>query len=262
MTRHRLYRIEGIVLGRRDYGEADRVVIVLTKDGRLDLLAKGIRKPRSRKSGHLELFSRTELLVSRVKNSWDIISQAEVIRARPLIQDDFDRGTYARYASELVLRFFEQEANEALYTLLDATFSLLEIADDPERVIRWYEQQILKLAGFRPEWRHCVGERETQACNVGLHPHPADERPYGFDPERGGALCPDCFSALRDDPTVGPLSPSALSWLQSFQDWEYEDLAALNFPSRTVAELDRVMERYVSYYLERRPSIRQLMKKH
>ena len=260
MAKHRLYRVEGIVLGRRDYGEADRVVIVLTREGRLDLLAKGVRKPRSRKSGHLELFSRTELLISRVKNFWDIISQAEVVVSRPTIQDDFDRGTYARYVGELALRFFAQEANEALYTLVDTALTLLATAAAPERVVRWYEQQLLTLAGFRPEWRHCVGEREGRSCSVELRPRPTDRRPYGIHPERGGALCQDCFVTLNDEPTAGPLSPSALSWLQAFQARAYDDLAGLDFPKRTASELDRVMERYISYYLERRPSIRRLMK--
>jgi len=119
---------------------------------------------------------------------------------------------------------------------------------------------LLTLAGFRPEWHHCVGEREGRICGAELHPRPTDQRPYGVHPERGGALCHDCFEALSDEPTAGPLSPSALSWLQAFQVRGYTDLADLDLPSRTANELDRVMERYVSYYLERRPSIRRLMK--
>jgi DNA repair protein RecO (recombination protein O) len=96
-TQARLYQIEGIVLGRRDQGEADRIVTCLTPQGRMDFLAKGIRKPRSRKAGHLELFSRTSMVVSRVQGSWDIVSQADAIVLRPVLQDDFDRATYARY---------------------------------------------------------------------------------------------------------------------------------------------------------------------
>ncbi|MCD4738847.1 MAG: DNA repair protein RecO, partial [Anaerolineae bacterium] len=195
MAQQKLYQAEGIVLGRRNYGEADRVIIFLTAAGRLDLLAKGIRKPRSRKAGHLGLFSRSKVLISRVTNFWDIISQAEVLATRPGIQEDFKRGTYARYVGELALRFFEQEANETLYTLVDSTLTLLENAEKPERVVCWYEQHLLALAGFRPEWRHCVGLREGQQCQVELHPRPDDQRPYGSAPEQGGALCPDCLAA-------------------------------------------------------------------
>ncbi len=253
MARQKLYQVEGIVLGRRNYGEADRVIIFLTAAGRLDLLAKGIRKPHSRKAGHLELFSRSKVLISRVTNFWDIISQAEVLAIRSGIQEDFKRGTYARYVGELALRFFEQEANEKLYILVDTTLDLLENAAQPERVVCWYEQRLLALAGFRPEWRECVGLREGQQCQMELHPRPDDTRPYGLAPEQGGALCPDCFAAGQQRTVVSPLSPSALSWLQAFQEREYSQLAEFDFPSQTATELRRVMERYISYHLEWQP---------
>ncbi len=190
MTRHsRLYQLEGIVLGRRDHGEADRIVICLTPEGRVDLLAKGTRKTRSRKAGHLELFSRTRMLVSHVESSWDIISQAEAIALRPVLQDDFERGTYARYAAELVMRFFEREANEQLYRLLDWTLTTLEVDSTPELLVRWYEQRLLILAGFRPEWRTCVGERDGALCEQDLRAEADGFGGFGIDPERGGALC-------------------------------------------------------------------------
>ncbi|MGC9348834.1 MAG: DNA repair protein RecO [Anaerolineae bacterium] len=258
-SRPRLYQIEGIVLGRRDYGEADRVVICLTPEGRVDLLAKGIRKPQSRKAGHLELFSRTKLLVSRVENSWDIISQAEAVVLRPGLQEDFQRGTYARYISELVVRFFEREADASLYELLDATLTRLEHDDTPELLVRWYEQRLLILAGFRPEWRSCVGERDRELCQEQLTPRPDDHRSYGIDPERGGALCPQCFSNSRREPGLRPLSPSALSWLQALQAREYEELKAFPMPDRTARELDRVMGHYIAHHLEYRPTTLRLM---
>jgi DNA repair protein RecO (recombination protein O) len=133
-------------VGRRDQGEADRVILLLAPTGRVDLLARGIRKLRSRKAGHLELFCRTTLLVSSVKDSWDIISQAEALAVHAGLRDDFLRGTYARYVAELVLRFFEGETEEELYTLVDVVFDLLEEGSDPERVVRWYEQRLLNLA--------------------------------------------------------------------------------------------------------------------
>lgn len=258
-ARAKLYQVEGIVLGRRDHGEADRVVICLTREGRADLLAKGVRKPRSRKSGHLELFARTKLLVSRVENSWDIISQAEAQVLRPGLQDDFLRGTYARYVSELVVRFFEREADEALYDLLDQTLTQLEISETPELLVRWYEQRLLTLAGFRPQWSTCVGERAGDFCQTRLTPRPEDEGVYGIDPERGGALCRACFQAIRQEPGVRPLSPSALSWLQALQHRSYEGLAQFPMPDKTARELAQMMQHYIAYHLEYRPSTLKLM---
>lgn len=257
----KLYQLEGIVLGRRDYGEADRIVICLTPQGRIDFLAKGTRKTRSRKAGHLELFARTQLLISRVEGSWDIISQAEALALRPSLQDDYARGTYARYVAELVMRFFEREADAELYGLLDGTLSKLEEDDNPELLVRWYEQRLLTIAGFRPEWHTCVGERAGSLCGLKLSPRPADRRSYGVDPERGGALCTECFGTLRSEPGVRALSPSALSWFQALQQREYADLKDFPLPDSTAAELAAVMQLYIAHHLEYSPTTLRMMSK-
>ncbi|MBN1873243.1 MAG: DNA repair protein RecO [Anaerolineae bacterium] len=259
-ARSKLYRLEGIVLARRDHGEADRVVVMLTPEMRVDLLAKGIRKPRSRKAGHLEMFSQVQVLISRVQGSWDIISQADAVKVRQYLLSDFERGTYARYIAELVLRFFEGETEMPLYNLVSDTLDRLDAGDEPARLARWYETQLLELAGFRPEWGTCVGERKGQLCFSPLHPRPEDERTYGVDPERGGALCPDCFIVGSGNAEVRALSPGALSWLQALQRHPYAELASLPLSPARANELARVLEYYIAYHLERRPSVLRMLK--
>ncbi|HQE93073.1 MAG TPA: DNA repair protein RecO [Anaerolineae bacterium] len=254
-NRGKLYRLEGIVLSRRDHGEADRIVKLLTAAGSVDLLAKGIRKPCSRKAGHLELFSKTQVLVSRVTGSWDIISQAEVMQVHPRLQEDFRLGTYARYVAELALRFFEGETDPQLYILVDDVFSRLDGDVDPALLTRWYEQRLLTLAGFRPEWGICVGD----LCRTPLRPRADDRRPYGLDIERGGAVCHECFAAETREHTVYPLSPSALSWLQALQRRRFEEVTPFALPERTARELAQVMEQYIAYHLERRPAALRLL---
>ena len=66
MDRERLYRTDGLILHHTAFGEADRLLIVFTpRLGRLRVLAKGARKPTSRKAGHLEPFTYVHLLVAR-----------------------------------------------------------------------------------------------------------------------------------------------------------------------------------------------------
>ena len=261
MGRAKLYQLDAIILERRDHGEADRVLKVLAADGRHDLLAHGVRKPRSRKTGHLELFCRARMLISRVQNSWDIISQAEAVELWGKLREDFVRGTYARHVAELVLRFFEGETEPALFVLVCKTLALLEETPEPERLLRWYEQQLLGLAGFRPEWRMCVGERAGQPCRAPLRPRPEDDHSYGIDFERGGALCPECAAQVAGA-NGGLLSPSALSWLQALQREDFAALVALPFPARTAGELARQMERYISYHLERRLAAMRMMREY
>ena len=81
MTQERLYRTEAIVLRRADLGEADRLLTIFTPErGKLRVVAKGARKVGSRKGGHVELFTRSNLLIAKAREL-DIVSQAETVEA-------------------------------------------------------------------------------------------------------------------------------------------------------------------------------------
>ncbi|RLC62787.1 MAG: DNA repair protein RecO [Chloroflexi bacterium] len=258
MSRERLYRTEGIVIRRRNQGEADRVLTLCTPMGKIQLIAKGVRKTRSRKAGHVELFSHSSFVVSRVKNSWDIVSQAETVEPHAALREDLLRGACARYVVELLDRFFtEGEGGPALFDLLNHALTWLGEDDDPDLAIRFYEQHLLALAGFRPELFVCVGEH---ANAVPLRPggpdSPADahRRPYGFDPEHGGALCPDCYAERHAFPAVMALSPNGLWFLQECQRGPYSRLRSNSFsspfPASLHEEVGRAMHRYITYHLE------------
>ncbi|HTS14391.1 MAG TPA: recombination protein O N-terminal domain-containing protein, partial [Candidatus Sulfotelmatobacter sp.] len=77
----RLYKTAAIVLKRFDLGEADRVLTVLTPhDGKLRLIAKGVRRPTSRLGGTLEPFAELQLVVARAR-TFDVVTQASVNEA-------------------------------------------------------------------------------------------------------------------------------------------------------------------------------------
>ncbi len=252
MSFERLFRTPGIVIRRRNQGEADRVLTLCAPMGKIEVIVKGARKTRSRKAGHVELFARSNFVISRVKKSWDIVSQAEMLEPHTLLRSDLLRGTYARYAVELLDRFFtEGEGGQALFDLLDHTLTWLCEDDDPELSIRFYEHHLLGLAGFRPELFRCVGEH---AKDVSLRPRePVKNGPYGFDPEQGGALCRNCYDQYKRRPGIAALSPNGLWFLQECQRGPYSRLRTQQTaPAPALhAEVERVMRHYVSYHLER-----------
>jgi len=253
VSTERLYRTEGIVMRRRNQGEADRVLTLCTPLGKIEIVAKGARKLRSRKAGHVELFTRSSFVISRVKNSWDIVSQAETVEPHTLLRSDLLRGTYGRYAVELLDRFFTQgEGGQALFDLLDHTLTwLCEDGDvDLDLIARFYEQHLLGLAGFRPELDACVGEHERRVSLQSREPM-EENQPYGFDPERGGALCWNCYAKRRIRQGIVPLSPRGLWFLQECQRFPYTRLRTRQIAPALHAEVERVMQHYVTYHLER-----------
>ncbi|KKR32290.1 MAG: repair protein RecO protein, partial [Candidatus Gottesmanbacteria bacterium GW2011_GWC2_39_8] len=77
----RTYKTEGIILRRINFGEADRLITIFSKHyGKQKVLGKGVRKIKSRRAPHLELFNRSVIFLHRGKN-FDIITEAQTINS-------------------------------------------------------------------------------------------------------------------------------------------------------------------------------------
>ena len=93
----RSYRAQGVVLRHVEVGEADRILTFYTLEyGKVQAIAKGIRKMKSRKAGHLEPFSRVELMLAKGRNL-DVISQAEAQNTYENLRSDLKLIAYADY---------------------------------------------------------------------------------------------------------------------------------------------------------------------
>ncbi len=237
--RERVYRTEALVLRRTDFGEADRLLTVFTPGrGKLRLVAKGARKPSSRKSGHVELFSHGQFMVA-VGRELDIVTQAETLEPFLPLREDLLRTTYAYYVAELADAFTaERDENGPLFRLLVDGFGWLCVAGDLALAARYFELHLLGLVGYHPQLFACVG------CRNPLEP----EVSY-MSAADGGVLCPRCGHDWAGAATLSVNALKVLRFLQT-RDWETCRLLRLN-PS-TRAEIERVMNRHITYHLERK----------
>lgn len=243
MSRDRLYRTEAIILRRADMGEADRLLTIFTPErGKLRVIVKGARKPKSRKSGHVELFTRVQLLIARGR-TLDIVSQAETIEAYRPLREDLLRSAYAHYCAELFDRFTTDEQEQVeLYDLLALTLARLCETPDPALTARYYELHLLTLAGYRPRLFGCA------RCGHRLVAVESETPPYAFDSELGGVLCPDCATQR---PQAAPLSLAALKVLRHAARTDYATFAALNLRPSLHYQVEQVLQQYITYILER-----------
>src|SRR3972149_7448123 len=122
----RSYSDEGIVLARRNYGEADRILSVYTKNhGRVSYMAKGIRRPASRKRGHLEVFNQFRFQAASGRGI-DLLTEAEIIDNFPEIRRSLKKVSLAYYFTEVIGRItHEHEVNRELYALIYEFFGKL-----------------------------------------------------------------------------------------------------------------------------------------
>jgi DNA repair protein RecO (recombination protein O) len=238
MPRERTRRTEAIILKRTNFGEADRLLTLYTREfGKLKAIAKGARKPQSRKTGHVELFMRTRFLLAEGRDLY-IITQAEMIEAYPALREDLVRTTYASYMVELLDRFtVEEDANRDIYRLLAEALGWLGAADDLRLPTRTYELRLLGLTGFQPQLFQCV------SCN-----EPVQEQDQFFSAELGGLLCPDCRPADRGAKPITAVAVKVLRYLQT-RPWDTVKSLQLKRPLHT--ELETIMHAYLTHILER-----------
>jgi DNA repair protein RecO (recombination protein O) len=198
-----LYKIEGIVLRRRNLGEADRLVTVLSRDrGKLTAVARGARRPRSRLGGRLEPCTRFRALMVEGR-TLDLISQVEVLDARVAVRADLDRMAAAAVVLELTDRALaDRHAHPDVYRLLGSALDL--VGSGQERLSwLWYAARLLVATGHRPWVVRCIGcgRRLTGAV--------------AWSVALGGGLHERC--RVRDA-RASPLPPAAMALLAFLVD--------------------------------------------
>jgi DNA repair protein RecO (recombination protein O) len=113
-----LYRDAGVVLRTYKLGEADRIVVLLTRGrGKVRAVAKGVRKTRSKFGARLEPTSHVNLQLYEGREL-DIVTQAESVETFPLIRSDLDRLGRAAAILEVIDQVAQEgEENETLYEM-------------------------------------------------------------------------------------------------------------------------------------------------
>lgn len=236
--KERSIRTEGVVLKHRDWGEADRLLTLFTREiGRVQAIAKGIRKPRSRKAGHLEPFTRASILLAKGRDLY-ILTQAEAIDTYNDLKNDLVNIGYGSYVVELLSNFtYEEGENQNLYRLLVNTLMRLNRGDDPIIATHYYEIRLLDVVGFRPQLFNCA-----QCENEIL---PEDQF---FSSLQGGVLCPKCG---QHSPEARSISEDALRYLRHFQRSSYQDALRAHIQPGINTEIENIVHFYMTYILER-----------
>jgi DNA repair protein RecO (recombination protein O) len=241
MPAPRRYVTEAIVLSRFDYGEADRILTLITPGGgKIKAIAKGIRRQKSRIGGSLEPFAELRLALAQGR-TFEVVTQVEVVHAWLNLRDDLVSFGTASYMAELANGTLEEHhAAESVYVLLKRAYEILDAGMSPGRVARWFEMHLADELGVRPEVDRCV------ECGRLLE---ADER-YRWLPPLGGVLCDRCPGPPFER---AGLSLDALKVLKAYQRQDVEALAALRIRPEVEREVEIAMREFLAYSLDRKP---------
>lgn len=145
------YTSEGIILGRINFGEADRIISVFSKDkGRISLMAKGVRRPKSRKRGHIEIFSRVNFQAISGRGL-DLMTEADIIDDYKIVRGSLKKVSLAYYFSEVIGKItHEGEGNLGVYELLVEALDKLKTAKLLKKLRLEFIQNLIVLLGYWP----------------------------------------------------------------------------------------------------------------
>jgi DNA repair protein RecO (recombination protein O) len=183
----------GIVVGRTDLGESDRIVRLLTaEEGRVDLVARGARRSRKRFPGALEPGTRLRIRRRRGRGDLDTLVGADVLSSPRRAREEYDRLLLLGYGCEVLSGLSEQGlASDKGYKLLEVWLACLEADPSPDHASRVaLEAKALTFAGLAPALRSCP------ACGEAL------DGEVSFDLDAGGGVHPWCGTGEAMDASV------------------------------------------------------------
>lgn len=235
------YSAEAIVINRRNFGEADRIVTLLLKyKGKFDAIAKGVRKVSSRRGPNLDLLNQVKAHFAIGKNL-DVITEVQTLNSFKKAKEDLDRVSSGFYIAEIVNEFLaEGQGGREVFNLLLYTLRELDKETDLEKirkVLRAFEIKFLHIIGYKPQLSRCVrcGDKLVTSGNF-------------ISPEAGGTLNEKC--AIQ---TISkkPISNDAIKILRFLQEESWEKIDKLIISSGLNLELERHLRFYIEYLLEK-----------
>lgn len=224
---------EGIILRTSDYGETNKVVTMLTRDlGKIAVMARGAKKPKSRLASITQPFTYGSYLVQK-GTGMGALQQGELIQSFRSIREDIFKTAYAAYIAELTDKLTEdKQPNPFLFEMLYQTFMYMHEGIDLDILQYIYEVKMTRVAGIPPRLDGCVNCANTEGI-------------FAFSIREGGFLCNRC---KHIDPYRIQASPAALKLLRLFYYFDLSKLGNVAVKQETKEELKAIIQAYYEAY--------------
>ncbi len=188
------HRTQAIVLRRTNYGEADRILQLLTPEGRRSVMARGVRREKSKLAGGIELFAISDVVLGEGKGEIGILTSAKLIQFYRHILKDYDRLQFGYRAIKLVSKASETVDEPEWFDLLGEVLAALDAITIPQDLIEtWF---LLRYSGL-------LGRELNLELDVDGVPLSAetnyryDSGEQGLRPVQSGEITSDHIKLLR-----------------------------------------------------------------
>jgi len=184
------FHTKGVILKRINYGEADRIITTFTKDfGKINFIAKGSRKIKSKTAGAIELFYISDLVLSKGKNLY-ILNSSSIIKPF-LPHQDLTSIKLGGYIAETIIKTIPDDSpNDKIYSLLEEVFGTFNQDINLSLLGAYFSVQYIQLSGVSPNLETCT--------KCGVKP---STKVY-FSNSANGLLDKGCAKFFRDSKNI------------------------------------------------------------
>ncbi len=142
------HRTRAIVLRRTNYGEADRILQLLTPEGRRSVMARGVRREKSKLAGGIELFAVSDVVLGEGKGELGVLTSARLVQFYRHILEDYDRLQFGYRAIKLVSKASDSVDEPEWFDLLAEVLAALDAITIPQELIEtWFLLRYSALLG-------------------------------------------------------------------------------------------------------------------
>jgi DNA repair protein RecO (recombination protein O) len=235
--RERSYKASGFILRARPLGEADRIYTLFTAErGKLEAVAKGVRRAKSHLAGRLEFLAEASLTLHRGRNL-DVIASAEIASTQWRAIVEPAAFATAHVAVEIVDAFCETDlALPEVYALLGGLVRALATSADPSALLPRFELRLLDALGIGPSADLCA------RCGRALEGLAA-----WADPEAAGLACESCHPQSSERFALAPGDVANFRAVGAARGGAVRPLVQAHPP------VARAVEALVAYHLGKHP---------
>lgn len=187
-------RVRAIVLRRTNYGEADRILQLLTPEGRRAVMARGVRREKSKLAGGIELFAVSDVVVSRGRGELGILTSARLVTFYRHILEDYDRLQFGYEVVKQVAAATETIDEPEWFDVLQEVFAGLDAVTIPRQLVEaWFYLRLAALLGRELSLVNDIDGHRIEASQRYVY----DISEQGLRASAGGELTAEHIKLLR-----------------------------------------------------------------
>lgn len=187
-------RTRAIVLRRTNYGEADRILQLLTPEGKRSVMARGVRREKSKLAGGIELFAVCDVVITEGKGELGILTSARLVQFYRHILEDYDTMQFAYEVVKQVGRASEMVDEPEWYDVLAEVLMALDSLTISRQLVQtWFYLRYAALLGHELSLTHDTTGQPLRPDVRYMY----DESEMGLREAREGNIAADQIKLLR-----------------------------------------------------------------